>query len=331
MAASRVKDARRVRRASIGWSVVFAMLIAAFFLTIGALNNGLYSAHGFVGSYLDAIARHDLAEVIATPGVALTDNASSRLLTGSALGKLSDIRLISDTTAGSEHVVVYSYSFGTTRAETRFRVQPTGQRFGMFPTWRFAVSPISVITVTALHDPRFTVNGMPVVSVRGQDKPTPYQVLTPGLYVLSHQSTYLTASAVPVSVVSTGSRLNASVDVRPRPAFTSEVGKQLHAFLDKCATQQVLQPTGCPFGYQTGNRIVGLPVWSMSRYPVVDILPGTAPGTWLVPKTVAAVHLKVRIQSLFDGTVSLFDKDLPFTVRYLITLGPGDAMQITGQ
>lgn len=332
MAASRVKDpALQVRRAAIGWAIVFTLLIAAFFITIGALNSSLYSAPGFVGSYLDALARHDVTEAMSTPGVALADNASGRLLTGAALGTLSDIRLVSDTSQGAEHRVVFSYRLGSTQAQTQFRVQPTGQRFGMFPTWRFATSPISIITITALHDSSFTVNGMSVVSVTGQGKPTPYQVLTPGLYELGHKSTYLTAQTVAVPVVTVGSMFHATVNVQASPAFVTEVEKQVHSYLDKCATQQVLQPTGCPFGYQTGNRIVGLPVWSMSRYPVITIVPGTTPGTWLVPQTTAAAHLKVRIQSLFDGTISPLDKDIPFSMRYVITLGAGNSMQITAQ
>jgi hypothetical protein len=332
MAASVVKDSPLlIRRAAVIWSVVFAVLIAAFFVTITVLNNGLYSANGFVNSYLQALTRHDVAEALATPGVALTGNAATTLLAGTALGDLSNIHLVSDTEQGSTHRVTYSYTLNTTHAQTEFVIQHTGQHFGLFPTWRFATSPISILKITPLHDSRFEVNGLAIVSTAGQDKPTAYQVLTPNLYELSHSSTFLTAKKVGVPVVAMGSVVEATIDVQANESFVTQVGKELHSYLDKCATQQVLLPTGCPFGYETGNRIEGTPVWSMSTYPTVAIVPGTVANTWLVPATPAAAHLKVRIRSLFDGSVSTFDKDVPFRVKYLITFDSNGGVKITAQ
>ncbi len=52
-------------------------------------------------------------------------------------------------------------------------------------------------------------------------------------------------------------------------------------------------------------------------------MPGEEPGTWLVPTTPAAAHLVVQVRSLFDGSLSTFDEDVPFDVSYTISF-PGD-------
>jgi len=333
MAAAAVKDSSRLtRRVAIVWAVVFAALIAAFFVTVAVLNGSLYSAHGFVSSYLHALERHDVTEALATPGVVVDADADRILLSGAALGELSDIRLVSDTAQGQDRQVVFSYRLGATAEGTStFLVESTGKRFGLFSSWSFAESPVSTLAVTPLHDPRFEINGISVVSSAAAGDPSSYPVLTPGIFEVTHHSTFLTAKKVVVPVTVVGDVAEARVDVEANDSFVSQVDKELRSYLDECATQQVLQPTGCPFGYQTGNRIEDLPQWSMSEYPRVKIVPGDEPGTWRVPASKAAAHLKVHIRSLFDGSVSLYDKDVPFTVGYLITFDGNGDVKITAQ
>ena len=51
----RVPENRTVRRVLVPFVVGFALLIAAFLGTVAILDATLYSAHGFVASYLDAL------------------------------------------------------------------------------------------------------------------------------------------------------------------------------------------------------------------------------------------------------------------------------------
>ena len=102
--------------------------------------------------------------------------------------------------------------------------------------------------------------------------------------------------------------------------FVDEVQKQVDVFLDDCATQQVLFPTGCPFGQSIVNQVVSAPTWSMITYPSVAIEPGNDPGTWIVPVTQGAAHLTVDVRSLFDGSRSRFDDDVPFGLSWVMTI-----------
>ena len=93
----------------------------------------------------------------------------------------------------------------------------------------------------------------------------------------------------------------------------------------------MLLPTGCPFGKEVANRIESEPIWEMSEYPPVTLQPAMDPGTWLMPPTDAAARLQVDIRSLFDGTVTRFDEDVPFTVSYLITFQADGGLYIEAQ
>ena len=73
--------------------------------------------------------------------------------------------------------------------------------------------------------------------------------------------------------------------------------------LDRCATQDVLFPTGCPFGQSVENRVVSTPKWSIVEYPTVQVEPGDDFDSWVVPSASGTAHLVVDVQSLFDGSI----------------------------
>lgn len=321
-----------MRRELVRLGIVLGILLVAFAATVVVMNLTLTSAGGFVRGYLDALARHDVAGALQLAGpLGSADDASDELLTAEALGDLDDIELVGDVDAGDGiHHVTYRYVAGGLAGESTFEVRRTGTLLAFFPTWSFTVPPVSVLEVTPLHDTRFSANGVDVTAP-AQDEPAPYLVFTPSTTRLSHESTYLQADPVDALASVPGAAVDASVDVRPTGAFVKQVQSELDAYLDECTTQEVLLPTGCPFGQEIANRIVSTPLWSMTQYPQVTIVPGPEPATWLMPRTPAAAHLVVDVRSLFDGTVTTFDEDVPFTASYLITFLPNDELLITAQ
>lgn len=325
-------------RWALRYGVVAAVIVAAFALTIVGLNQTLYSAQGFVGGYLGALARHDATTALATPGVQVAEQASganpgdTALLAGAALGALTDIRLRSDSarSGGARHLI-FSVTLDGTPRDAAFDVRPASARLGFFSSWEFVTSPTSRIEITPVSDPTFDANGVTVTSGSGVGVAVDYAVLTPGVVSISQKSDYLIAKPQSIIVAVPGETVRASITATANPTFVALVQKELDATLRSCTTQTVLQPTGCPFGENIDNRVDGLPAWSMTTFPAVTIVPGSTPGTWLVPQTEGAAHLRVGVQSLFDGTRSIVDQDIPFTVSYLITMGRSGALTITEQ
>ncbi|MEO7006159.1 MAG: hypothetical protein ABI275_09155 [Terrimesophilobacter sp.] len=328
VAGEETTDSRR--RFLVTWLLLVGLTIAAFAGTVAILNSTLYSASGFVSSYLNTLARHDVSAALATPGVTRPESGVDDLLVPAALGPLDDIKLERDTVSSDGvHLLAYSYTFTGKRELSQFAVTPAGVHLGFFSSWRFRDSPMGVLTVTPQHAASFTANGI-VLSAPKPGAPIAYRVLAPASIVLGHSSAYLAAKPTRVVVTQPGS-VAADVDIQANDAFVKELQTQLDTQLKQCTTQKVLLPTGCPFGQPMDNRIEGEPVWSMASYPKLAIVPGPAPGQWQVPQTAGAAHLKVQVRSLFDGTLSTFDKDVPFTISYSITFSDGGVPTITAR
>jgi len=313
------------------WLVLFGALLLAFLGTVTTLNVTLYSASGFVSSYLDAVARHDVAGAQRMPGVTTSANGTNELLAPASLASLSDIHLVTDTDdGGGRHTVLYGYSVGGSEGTSAFVVEHTGARLGVFSAWRFVDSPQALLSVTVKNGSGVVANGIGLPAV------TPgvahaYRVLTPSRVVLTHTSTYLGSAPVAARVDEPASVTEATVDIQANRAFVREVQRELDRFLAACTTQKVLLPTGCPMGTQITDRLQDAPTWSIVSYPIVTIVPGPSAGSWQVPETGALAHLKGKVKSIFDGSLSTFDEDVPFTVRYLITFGGDGSPVITAQ
>lgn len=306
------------------WGVLLALLVGAFATTVLVLNGTVFSAGGFVGSYLGALERNDVVAALATAGVRESPSLGGELLSPPALASLDDIRVVSDLDQGDGfHTVTAVFELDGTPARSTFEVQSSGYRFGLFSTWSFLQSPTAVLMVTPLHDPSFSVNDVDLVSRAEPATPVSFQVLVPGRFVLDHESAFLEASAVDVVVTTPGSTNRATVDVQAGEAFVAQIQDEVDDVLDDCVTQTVLFPTGCPFGQALANRLESTPDWSMVRYPEVTIEPGPDPGTWVVSDARGIAHLRVEVRSLFDGTVSTFDQDVPFTLNWVMTINDG--------
>jgi hypothetical protein len=319
-----------VRRDLLPWLVAVVGLAAAFIAVLVTLNSTLYSANGFVSSYLDALSRHDATTAMELPGVHATKGISTALLTDDALGTISDITLVSDVSGkDGVHAVTFSYELGKGRETSTFDVTQTPSFLGMFSRWSFARSPLATVSVASLHDQSFRANGTDVTSTAAHGAASSYVVFTPGLYVFDHKSTYLTASPVDVAVTEPGSVTPVQVNVQANKAFVAGVKLELDQYFTKCATQKVLLPTSCPFGKSFSNRVVSTPEWSMVKDPAITIVPDGNTGKWLVPASTGDAHLKVKVQSLFDGSISTFDAAVPFKISYDITIGPDNHLTIT--
>ena len=325
------KSALPLRHVVVIWLVLLVIIGGAFAATVVALNSTVFSAGGFVGSYLSALQRHDVREVLTTPGVLGVAKAGTQLLEPGALSTLDNITQLSDDNLGAGlHLVSFEYTVDGTPASSSFQVQYQGTRLGFFSLWSFEQSPIAVLQVTPMHAAEFTVNGVSLASSDGPSTPTSLQVLTPGKFTLTHESTYLEAQPVSVLITQGNTVTGAQLDILANAKFVSAVQSQVDSFLDNCAKQTVLFPTGCPFGQELSNRVESVPAWSMTKYPAIAIEPGNTPGTWLIPEAQGAAHLKVDVRSLFDGTLSTFDQDVQFSLTWVITFS-GNSISIDPQ
>jgi len=335
-------DARgELRRAVVLWSVLAALLVGAFAGTVATLDRTVFSAHGFVRSYLDALAREDSRDALATPGVVLPDDGSRALLDDRALPGLADVELVSDEPApdgaDGERVVTYSYTLPSGPGSTAFRVRETPAALGLFDRWEFATSPVAAVDLELRHAATFTANGLAVAATAGGDAAagagSTYLVLAPADLALDHASSFLQAEQTDVAVTDPGSVVPARVDAEPTPELIASVQGEVESYLTACTTQAVLFPSGCPFGKSIRDRITSPPVWTMTAMPEVTLRPASddpADLDWVVPSTVGTAHIQVPVRSLYDGTVKDLDEDVPFSVSWRVTLDEDAGVRIQG-
>ena len=298
----------------MAWAWAGAMLLVAAAIVGGVAlaNVTVFSASSFARDYLDALRTDQVDEVLALPGVS-ADGLDARLLDAAAV-EAFDYTLVSDAESAGVHRVTVSFSSDGASGEATLAIERVGTRFAFFPEWGFATSPITALSVTTTGDTRVTVGELPLEVADGG--PVTFAALTPGVYRLKQDAEFLTAE--PVVVAATGAQASAQLDVVPTEHFLAEVQAAVEADLTACAEQTVLFPSPCPFGFAIENRVVSEPHWSISEMPTASIAPSDAIGVWAVPHSAGVAHLSVEVQSLFDGSVSTLEQDVPFEAGYLI-------------
>jgi hypothetical protein len=293
----------------------------------------IFGAGSFVRVYLDALARDDVSDALTIPGVRPSgdgaDTPRAALLHNGTLTGLRDLRQTGDEDRNGRHLVSYDWTTPQGSGSTSFQVERIGTRFGLFPEWGFAVSPLATVSLAVEHDPRFTLNGVEQLSDGVPGAPVEYAVLVPGAYSFAHTSRYLTADPDVVLADTVGQSLTATVDTQANTAFVATVSSLVNDQLRKCATQQVLFPSGCSFGQAVDNRVSSTPEWSIVAEPQISIVPSAQFGSWEIPSTPGTAHLVVTVTSLFDGTTSQFDQDVPFQVEGDIALDANDSISVT--
>lgn len=319
-------------------------------LALGALGVGgvavyrtLYSPAAFVERYLSLLSSGSAADALRLPGVTMDSaelaaaelpaTASEVLLRRATLAPLLEVSVIGERVRGDVTEITVTYLANGHRGRTQFDVEQDGW-IGVAPAWRFARSPLSAIDLTVRGATRFSVNGFELdtrqVAPEGVDAdplvPVSMLVFSPGAYSIAVDTA--TATTPGVAVLSDAPQKSVPVDLQtqPTPEFVEVVQDRVDEFLASCATQQVLQPTGCPFGYFVRNRVEGVPHWSIAQNPEIEVVPDGA--QWAIPSTRAVAHIDVDIRSIYDGRLNEVSEDVEFFLTGNITILPDGTASI---
>ncbi|GAB3618553.1 hypothetical protein GCM10027416_31100 [Okibacterium endophyticum] len=316
-------------RLTVTWGVIGVMLLVTALAAIGALNRDVYGAGAFVGRYLDALAAKDAAAALEMPGVefddaelqsaGLPEGSADLLLRSDALSGLTEIEeLGTEDIGGGVHEVRYAYEAGGSYGESTFYVKQAGHRFPLIPVWQFDESPLAVVNLSVQHSTSFAVNGFAVDTrqVTGDEQEPAFDnivnllVLSPGRYEFATATDLLESQPEQVIVDEPSQVHEAIVDAQPTEDLLERVQEAVNAHLDECATQAVLQPTGCPFGINIEDRVSGEPKWEIDTYPEVEIEPGE--DGWEIAEVEGSASVDVDVQSLFDGSVRSVNERVGF-------------------
>ncbi len=336
---------RRLARDLTLLALAGVLLAVGGFFGYKLLYTNVYGPGAFVEKYLTLLSEGRAADALVVPGVSVDSTeleeagidptASDALLRRDALAPLSNIEIVSERTDGDLVLVTASYTAGGVNGTTTFAVQENGWE-GLAPGWKFARTPLGVIDLTVFGSMSYSINGFTVdkrqVSIDGVDaipsEAIPMLVFSPGLYSVAVDTAISTASGTAVLADVPLTSVPVVVQTQPTPEFVEVIQERVNDFLvTQCASQQVLQPTNCPFGLTVENRIANLPTWTISQLPAITVAPDGS--NWLIPEVSAVATVTVEMKSLYDGSTWERVEDVPFTMRGAIRMTPDGQASIS--
>jgi hypothetical protein len=277
------------------WGGAAALVLVAGGVATGTVNATVYSPEAQVERYLDALAEGDGAAALGLAGggpgsgdAGPAPGTATTLLDGAPLAAgfsaLQDVTVSRAGESGDGVEVAVGYRVDGRDRSTTFVVERVGRDWLFFDRWRMAPVPLSTVRVApgvwpaeaAGQHLAGSVNGVEV-TLTGESSPAQdFAVLPPLAVEGSATSTYL--EAAPARTVVDGADPSRPLPLALDLQYTDEVAtaanRQLDEYLARCTGQQVLNPAGCPMGYETLNRIPPESIsWSVAPDPTLEIAP----------------------------------------------------------
>jgi len=294
-----------------GGLVALSALLATTGVAITAAVTRTPERH--VEAYLRALAADDavslrlLAGLPATAPMPLGDAGTPTTLAARA----------TEPRAGGRVAVIAVYGErGIDMATTVFVVEPAG--FTTPTGWRFVEPPIATVSIAGPVGIAARVNDK-LLAAPASDGSAPriISAFVPARVAARLESPWLTSATETVRAGNGPSAVD--LDGEPNRRLERAVRQQLTGFLEECATQRVLFPRGCPFGYSVADRVLGEPQWRLQSEPTVSFSPAPAGGGYRVEGS-ATMGIRAEVQRLRDGVIEQLDTTAPAGVVGRLTL-----------
>lgn len=295
--------------------------IAAASITIGVVNNQEFGPEKTVSHYLQALRDGDGAKALALLQ-AKVPSANAAALDGEALAQ-SQAKLENVTVAQAEDApqnqkrVTVSYTLDEEELSTDFLLTPGPRQWTFFDTWTMLPSTLPTVAASVANANEASINGVGVNMPEGRNS---FAVFYPGSYELEFRSTLFAAPPVTRHVTHADQSVPAvALASGPTSNLLAQVDGVVRQYLDDCAKQTVLMPTGCPMSAHSNNRVTSPITWSIATYPAITISPFD--GQWVIAPLTVTTHLAFQEQDLFTGLLQEVKQssDFEFTAKLQIT------------
>ncbi|WP_026529339.1 DUF4878 domain-containing protein [Haematomicrobium sanguinis] len=295
------------------WLLALMVLIAGFVLTVVVLNSNVFAPEQQVKDYIKALQEGDGARALGLLN-ANVPQGDAAMLSGAGLIEatkgISNITVSDAQPAGPDRSKVeVSYEVDGKQKTTEFALEKSGTQWGFFNTWRFVETTLPTVDVRVVNENDVVVNG---VRMNAPEGVTHFPVFYPAVYTAEFSSKFFEGEPRNVAVTSRqDSKLSINITPAPTQALTDAVSQKINAYLDECATQQVLAPSNCPFQASVERIKNGAPIkWTIDTYPTVTIEP--ANGGWAIKPLSGTARLTTMSIDLFTGAEVPVDQEVPF-------------------
>lgn len=251
------------------WLSASAVLLLLAVVSVPVFNLTRYSPATTVSRYLNALAGGNGATargLVLGPDLQNTDGMTDEVI-GGAQGVPTQIKTDVEESGDTTARVRADYVLGSKPHSTVFTLERIPRTWGLFSQWRIRVEDWPTLSVQGPQAQAANINSQPMANGTNA-----VPVLFPLQYGVGFNQKYVKSGYKTVDVVEPGEEHSVTVDAEPTPALSEEAQTQLRRQLEDCTKQKVLMPTGCVFGYETDNTILGDVHWELKSVPDVELV-----------------------------------------------------------
>lgn len=332
------------------WGIIAAGLLVLAATVIAVLNATLYNAEAPVEDYVAALTAGDGATAMAISAGYLADDApediSTVLLDGEPLAAsaapLEDAEIVAvdDEVPESfqdedltQQVVEIRYQDADDQSRaTSVVVDKPGTSWLFFDQWEMHPTPLQQIVLAPSRMPENSKADEPVAHLyehatpllAADGEPAVIAAFAPSIIELEYQGTYLEAAEPATHAVTdllgAGATSELAFQVDLTSAVDEAINHQVQQQLERCTSQTVLKPAGCPFGYETTNRVVPETVsWSIGMPEVQYSWDGSEPA---IDRIMATAELSAQEIDIGSGQQAATDYEEVFEMSAELELTP---------
>lgn len=332
------------------WGLVTIGVVLLAAVVIAGLNMFVYTAESAVEDYVEALRAGDGETAMALSHGYLAEDApediSTVLLNGEGLAAASKVLEAAEIDgvdaevpesyqdpAVTQQVVEIEYQDPEDKTRTTPIVVDKGApSWLVFNTWDIHPMPLQQVELAPARMPENSKADEPVAHIHGQptpllgeqDEPATVAAFAPSMVELEYHGTYLESAETQyhavTDVLAAGATTELGFDVSLTPAVDEAINQEVQEQLQRCTTQTVLKPTGCPFGYETTNRVVPESVsWSIDVPEVQYSWNDSEP---VIDQIVATAELSAQEVDIGSGQQSATDYEEVFEMSADLELTP---------
>ncbi len=332
------------------WGIITVAVLVCAGAVITLLNALVYNPEAAVEEYVTALRDGDGATALAISKGYLSDDApntiSTVLLDGEALAasaamlKHAEIEAVDAEVPDSyrdveltQRVVEIRYLDAADELRTTsVIVDKIGSSWLFFNEWELHPMPLQQVQLVPSQMPENSKADEPVAHVH--DQPTPLlgtngapatlATFAPSLIELEYQGTYLEVTDsehfTVTDLLAPGATVEFTFEVNLTQAVDDAITEEVQQQLQHCTQQTVLKPAGCPFGYETTNRVVPDSVsWSID---VPDVQYSWEDSEPRIDWVMATANLSAQEIDIGTGQQSAVDYEEIFEMSAQLEITP---------
>lgn len=299
---SRISAPRLALRWATSVVIILALAIAGAIIA----NRTLFSAQRAVESLHQHLAAGEGAQALGLMGAKVPEGDAVALdgevlkRTQASIKNFTTDKPVPDATDPDLSTVLAHYQADGVDYDSSYTLRRTGKSWFFFDRWSFEPVTLPTVKIKANTVNEVTVNDQKIPLEQGMST---LPVFYPAVLDASFSTKNFAADARGMVVTAPAEApTEISLKTQPTKDFIAQINSKVKTYLDQCAEQKVLMPSGCPFAYHTAARVDPSTItWSIKNYPTIEVKYYN--GAWVLSPLNVTADIALTEQDLRTGSL----------------------------